>query len=85
MAREREREGPRRVPRVSEEAWQWQDNTGKGEGGSKGGSEGVQGGAMAMARPGGTAGGEGEDSAEVPRGYRGQQDGVRGQEGAEGP
>ncbi len=40
MAQEREREGPRRVPRVSEEARQWRDNTGKGEGGSKGGSEG---------------------------------------------
>jgi len=38
-----------------------------------------------MARLDGTGEGEGEDSAEVPRGYRGQQDGTWGQEGAEGP
>ncbi len=29
--------------------------------------------------------GEGEDSGEVLRGYREQQDGMQGQEGAEGP
>ncbi len=40
---------------------------------------------MVMARPDGAGEGEGEDSAEVPRGYRGRQDGARGQEGAEGP